>query len=130
MPFKKCRKKTSGCADWRFSYLALLAVIGLAASGVINTWFMLNRVQELVTTEYGRLLLVKVALFLTMLAFAAANRLWLRPRLLLTATTGAQKDALQRLCLFTTIEATLGLAVVCVVALLGQPPPAAHIHAG
>jgi putative copper resistance protein D len=114
----------------RFSYLALLAVIGLAASGVINTWFMLSGVRELIVTEYGRLVLIKVALFLTMLAFAVANRLWLTPRLLLTATTGAQKDALQRLCFFTTIEATLGLAVICVVAVLGQLPPATHIHAG
>jgi copper resistance protein D len=114
----------------RFSSLAVLAVAGLAASGVINTWFMLNRVRELITTEYGRLVLVKVALFLTMLAFAAANRLWLTPRLLpATAPTGAQKDALQRLCLFTAIEVALGVVVICVVALLGELPPAGHMHA-
>ena len=114
----------------RFSSLAVLAVAGLAASGVINTWFMLSGMRDLVTTNYGRLVLLKVALFLTMLAFAAANRLWLTPRLGPTTTTsGAQRDALRRLYVFTAIEVILGIAVICVVALLGQLPPAAHAHA-
>jgi copper resistance protein D len=114
----------------RFSSLAVLAVVGLSASGVINTWFMLSGVEDLVTTNYGRLVLLKMVLFLTMLAFAAANRLWLTPRLgPTTATSGAQRDALRRLYVFTAIEVILGVVVICVVALLGQLPPAAHAHA-
>jgi copper resistance protein D len=115
----------------RFSSLAVLAVVGLAATGVINTWFMLSSWQDLFTTEYGRLVLAKVALFLIMLAFASANRFWLTPLLLpATEATDAKKYALRLLCLFTTIELVLGTVVVCVVALLGQLPPASHIHAG
>ena len=111
----------------RFSFLAVLAVAGLAASGVINTWFMLSGVPDLVTTDYGRLVLLKMALFLAMLAFAATNRLWLTPRLdSTTVTSSAQRDALRRLCVFTAMEVVLGVAVICVVALLGQLPPAAH----
>jgi putative copper resistance protein D len=75
----------------RFSSLAMLAVAGLVASGVINAWFMLNGWRDLIATDYGRLVLVKVALFLAMLAFAAANRLWLTPRFgPTTAASGAQ----------------------------------------
>jgi putative copper resistance protein D len=42
---------------------------------------MLNGMRDLVMTTYGQLVLVKVVLFLAMLAFAAANRLWLTPHL-------------------------------------------------
>jgi putative copper resistance protein D len=108
----------------RFSALAVVAVIGLAASGAINTWFMLNGVRELIATEYGRLVLVKVALFLTMLAFAAANRLWLTPRLAVRQDT----TALRLLCRFTAVEVVLGVMVICVVALLGELPPGGHMH--
>ncbi len=115
----------------RFSSLAVLAVAGLAASGVINTWFMLNGGRDLVTTNYGRLVLLKGALFLAMLAFAGANRLGLTPRLDSTsATSSAQRNALRRICVFTAMEVALGVAVICVVALLGQLPPAAHHAAG
>jgi copper resistance protein D len=113
----------------RFSALAMLAVAGLAASGVINTWFMINRVRELVDTDYGRLVLLKVALFLAMLAFATANRLWLTPRL--SGSEGSaspDRAALGLLCIFTTIELTLGLAVIGVVAVLGQLEPPGHLH--
>jgi putative copper resistance protein D len=107
-----------------FSAFAVVAVIGLAASGVINSWFMLNGVRELIATDYGRLVLVKVALFLTMLAFAAANRLWLTPRL----TLRQDNTALRLLCRFTAVEVVLGVMVICVVALLGELPPGGHMH--
>lgn len=113
----------------RFSSLAVLAVIGLAASGVINTWFMLNGVRDLVVTAYGQLVLAKIVLFLAMLAFAAANRLWLTPRLAgRHGEAPPDNTALRLLCRFTTIEITLGVAVICVVALVGELPPAAHMH--
>lgn len=114
----------------RFSSLAVLAVIGLTASGVINTWFMLDGVRDLVVTVYGRLVLVKVVLFLAMLAFAAANRLWLTPRLAVRqGRARPDNTALRLLCRFTAVEVALGVAVICVVALLGELPPAAHMHA-
>lgn len=107
----------------RFSSLAVLSVIGLSSSGVVNTWFMLKSVRALVMTTYGQLVLIKVALFLAMLAFAAANRLWLTPRLMPIATPCTQKRDLQRLCYFTTIEVALGAAVIYVAALLGTLSP-------
>lgn len=114
----------------RFSSLAVLAVTGLAASGVINTWFMLHAVRDLVVTAYGELLLAKVVLFIGMLAFAAANRLWLTPRLAVRHGQATPDDAaLRLLCRFTAIEVALGVAVICVVAFLGELPPPARMHA-
>jgi putative copper resistance protein D len=61
-----------------------LAFTVLAAGGVLNTWFVTNGLQSFLGTEYGDLVLVKIALFLVMLGFGAANRYWLTPRLLPT----------------------------------------------
>jgi putative copper resistance protein D len=113
----------------RFSTLAALSVTVLAASGVLNTWFMTNGLRSFLGTEYGDLVLLKIALFLVMLGFGAANRYWLAPRLLLT-NVPAEEDsrALRLLCTFASIEIVLGLIVICVVATLGQLPPPGHMH--
>jgi putative copper resistance protein D len=113
----------------RFSSVSLMAVAGLILSGLINSWFLLSGMRDLVDTNYGRLILAKAALFLLMLAFAAANRFWLTPSLLpANATTSAGKDALRYLRLSVAMEVALGTAVICVVALLGQLPPPLHMH--
>jgi copper resistance protein D len=110
----------------QFSHVATLAVLLLAASGIVNTWFMTNGFQGIFTTSYGNLILAKIALFVTMLGFAAANRFWLTPRLSFSNTS--QPNALRLLCLFTTVELALGLSVIFVVGILGQLEPAGHIH--
>jgi putative copper resistance protein D len=113
----------------RFSALATLSVTLLAASGVLNTGFMTNGLRSFLGTEYGDLVLLKIALFLAMLGFGATNRYWLTPRLS-HANVPMEKDspALRLLCAFVSIEIVLGLVVICVVAILGQLPPPGHIH--
>jgi putative copper resistance protein D len=54
----------------RFSTLAAWSVTVLAASGVLNTWFMTNGLRSFLGTDYGNLVLVKIALFTVMLALA------------------------------------------------------------
>ena len=56
-------------------------------TGVINTWNLVGSVGALFGTGYGRLLMVKVALFLMMLGIATVNRLQLSPRLEVDGTT-------------------------------------------
>ena len=101
----------------------------LAASGALNTWFMTNGLQSFLGTEYGDLVLVKIALLIAMLGFGAANRYWLTPRLL--PTNGSTKEdirALRLLCASVSLEIALALVVICVVAVLGQLPPPGHMH--
>jgi copper resistance protein D len=113
----------------RFSTLAAWSVALLAVSGVLNTWFMTNGLQSFLGTEYGDLVLVKIALLLMMLGFGAANRYWLTPRLLPTnVPTGENARTLRLLCTSVSIEIALGLVVICVVAILGQLPPPGHMH--
>ena len=74
-------------ATQRFSNLGIFAVGTLLVTGVINTWNLVGSVGALFGTGYGRLLMVKVALFLMMLGIATVNRLQLSPRLEVDGTT-------------------------------------------
>lgn len=65
----------------RFSELGVVCVVALFATGLVNSWMLLGGVGALVTSAYGRLLALKIALFATMVGIAAVNRLRLTPRL-------------------------------------------------
>jgi copper resistance protein D len=112
----------------RFSTLAAWSVSLLAASGALNTWFMTNGLRSFLGTDYGDLVLVKIALFVVMLSFGAANRYWLTPLLLPVGVTKEDNRSLRLLCASVSIEIALGLVVICVVAVLGQLPPPGHEH--
>ena len=59
-------------ATLRFSMLGVISVGVLLVTGVMNGWVLVGGMPALVGTDYGRLLLVKVALFLAMVAIAAS----------------------------------------------------------
>lgn len=58
----------------RFSPWALAAVVALAASGLINAGIRLHSPGELVTTGYGRLVLVKAVLLVAIAGLGALQR--------------------------------------------------------
>ena len=68
-------------ATLRFSTLGVASVGTVLATGIVNTFELAGTVAALFGTSYGRLLLVKIALFLAMLAIAAVNRMRLTPQL-------------------------------------------------
>jgi putative copper resistance protein D len=107
----------------RFSSLGIVSVATLVISGAVNTWILVGSFRGLIETEYGRVLMLKIAIFATMLAFAAANRFWLTPRLA-ADRTGA---ALRGLTRNSLIEIALGLVIFAVVGVLGTLHPAAHL---
>jgi copper resistance protein D len=119
-------------AGSRFSSLGILAVGVLLVSGTVNAAFLLGGMHSLIDTDYGRLLLLKVALFAAMLGLAGMNRQNLLPRLLGGAGAGQAPVALRKLVQSALAEIALGLAIVCIVGLLGIMPPAtqlaAHMH--
>ena len=116
----------------RFSTLGILAVGVLLVSGTVNAAFLLGGMHSLIDTDYGRLLLLKVALFAAMVCLAGMNRQNLLPRLLAGAGTGQASAAHKKLVQSVLVEIALGLAIVCIVGLLGIMPPAnemaAHLH--
>jgi copper resistance protein D len=110
----------------RFSIIGLVSVGALFVTGSVNTLYLAGSLPALTETDYGRLLLIKIALFLVMVAVAAINRQILTPRLMQDASAMAGHDALHRLRRNAAIEAGLGALIVIIVAVLGVTPPGLH----
>jgi copper transport protein len=64
-----------------FSAVAIISVLMLAATGSLNTTIHLTALDQLVTTLYGRILTIKICLFLVMIAISAYHSFFLRTRL-------------------------------------------------
>jgi putative copper resistance protein D len=104
-----------------------MVIVGtLLVTGIINAWILVGSFHALLVTEYGRLLLLKLVVFATMLVFAAVNRFWLTPRLALTSDNDAQLKALRQLTRNSLIEIALGLSIFAIVGALGTLHPAIH----
>jgi len=110
----------------RFSNLSFATVAVLATTGMINTYFIVGSFHALVTTDYGRLLSLKLAVFCLMLAIAAWNRYRLVPLVFSATAASESKPAfaiLRRLQRFVLIELGLAVALVAIVSVLGTTPP-------
>ena len=107
----------------RFSAYGIIAVGVLLLTGAINTWYLAGSIRALTETDYGHLLLVKIVLFLVMLALATVNRLWLTPALTVNAGERPARRALQQLRRDVVIEIAAGAAILSLVAVLGVTPP-------
>ena len=110
----------------RFSMLGTVSVATLILSGFFNAWILVGSFRGLVVTGYGQLLMLKLAAFAVMLAFAAFNRFVLTQRLALSSDQ-ARQDALRALSRNTWIEIALGLSIFAIVGALGTLHPAAHL---
>lgn len=108
-------------ATRRFSLLGVISVSALLASGIINTWNLLGAPRDLIATDYGRLLLLKVGLFAAMVFIAAANRFHFTPRL-------PAAGALWALARNSMAECGIGLCVLLIVGALGAMSPSGHAH--
>jgi putative copper resistance protein D len=124
------RARTSGDTGWgahavattrRFSLLGMVSVGALLASGVINSWNLLGGPRDLATTDYGRLVLIKIGLFIAMVGIAAVNRFQLTPRL-------PEAGVLRKLQRNSLAETGLGLCALLVVGALGTLSPSGHAH--
>jgi putative copper export protein/mono/diheme cytochrome c family protein len=116
----------------RYSILAMASVAVLLVGGGVNTWFLAGTVPALVGTEYGRLLLVKIALFIATLIVAAVNLLRLTPRLA-AGFDGARNliwRTVSQLRRNSLIEVSFGFCVLAIVGVLGTLPPGLHTEPG
>jgi copper resistance protein D len=115
-------------ATLRFSVLGVASVATLLVTGSVNSWYLVGGFAEFTGTDYGRLLLVKIALFLGMVAIAAVNRFHLTPAIAGAASTASAHQALHQLRRNAAIEAAAGAVVIGIVAVLGTLPPASHAN--
>jgi putative copper export protein/mono/diheme cytochrome c family protein len=105
----------------RFSPIGLGCVLVIAGTGLAQGTELIVSLPGLVGTHYGRIALLKIALFLAAVAFAAVNRLWLTDRLSRAATT-----ARKWLRLSVSGETLIGLAIILTAAFLASSMPATH----
>lgn len=107
-----------------FHTVGLVAVVLLVGSGLVNSWFLVGGLPELVSTTYGRVLLLKLGLFAVMLGLAARNRLHGVPRLRRLLDGGADvHSAANALRMQITVEFVVSLLVLLAVAVLGTLAP-------
>jgi putative copper resistance protein D len=105
----------------RFSWIAATSVGALLATGILNSWNLLDGPRDLWTTDYGRLIGFKIALLAAMVGFAAVNKFHLTPRL-------PARAALRNLQRNSLAEIGIGLCVLALVGYLGRLEPTAHVH--
>lgn len=117
--------------SWRalhgFSRTGMAAVAIIVLTGVVNGWLIVgpNGLPSLPSTLYGQLLLAKLGAFAAMVALASLNRFRLTPALRSGASSGAATRELGALRASLAFEATLGIAILALVAWLGTLEPGA-----
>src|SRR5262249_38387711 len=109
-PLVRCAARGEGAdarpsavpAARRFSRAALIAMLLLIGSGVINALAQVESIPALVGTTHGHLLLAKLAVLVPILMLAVVNRTRLLPAV-------ATPNVMRRLVLFVAVEAALAL---------------------
>lgn len=99
-----------------FSTVAFVAVGTLVVSGAYAAWMHLPAPGALFSSTYGRLLTVKVAVAVVVLAFGARNQRILAPRL-------SSSDGDRALRASATTELVLAQIVLVITAVLVRTPP-------
>jgi copper transport protein len=106
------RRGADGVVLRRFSNLAFVSVIALAATGAVRALSELASVSQIWTTGYGRLLLVKTTLLGLLVVIGWVNRYRLVPRL-----------SFEGLRLTVPLELVLFVGLVAAVAILTDVRP-------
>lgn len=107
----------------RFSAAAMGSVAALVLSGLWLYWAHVDGVHQLVSTMYGRTLLVKLIIVAVLVLIGAVNQFWLMPKLdsyQARGDDGALDHAIARDFRVTVaVEALLAIAVLFIAPLLG-----------
>jgi copper transport protein len=77
----------------RFSTVAAASVAVLAITGTLNSFLHVGALSDLVSTSYGRTLVLKIGLFLGVLVIGGVNHYWVRERLRKAAEAHASTNA-------------------------------------
>ena len=103
----------------RFSRVALITMLLLIASGVMNALAQVESIAALMGTTHGRLLLAKLLVLVPILVLATVNRTRILPAL-------SAPGAMRRLAAFVGLEAGLALVLLALAAGMTLTTPARH----
>ncbi|WP_083974775.1 copper resistance CopC/CopD family protein [Herbidospora daliensis] len=107
----------------RFSTTAAGVLVALVATGSLLVWRILGSWPTPAGSDYGRLVLAKIAIVLTALAIAAWNRWSLLPRLKQASNTTSRQGLSRRVVRATAVEgAVLAVALLLTGVLVDTSP--------
>lgn len=104
----------------RFSGWALACVVGVALTGVVMVLLIADDLVALVSSSYGRLLVLKLGLVAVVVLLAGWNRFRLLPRVIKEPTVPLRWSALRRV---VALEAAVLVAVLLVTGFLSNANP-------
>jgi copper transport protein len=107
----------------RYSRLALTSVILITAAGVTLAWQLLRSPSVLFTTGYGRLLLIKLAVFVVILGVAQLSKRWVTRRLDFAVVLRGDKATVRPFVYSVATETVLVVAVLVAASLLVTANP-------
>jgi len=115
----------------RLSTLAGTALAIVLATGAFNAWRQLGGWSALWTTEYGNVLLVKLAAVGIMMAIGAANRFFIVPAIVTWARAADSGDApVRRFLSVLRLDSAVFVFVLACASVLGAQTPPAHMTGG
>jgi len=110
----------------RFSPIALFCVAGLALGGIAQSAQFLGSVEALWTTDYGRALSAKLALFAVLVGFGAFHRQVLAPQVrrwaLRRSEAGDGRGFALEGSVFVGIEVIVGALLLAMVGVMKALP--------
>ena len=115
-------RKAGATACFSFTPIGLSAVLVLAGTASVQVAEFMGGLPGLFGTGYGHVALVKLALFVVLLALAALNRLVLTDRLLGPDAAAAQRHMRRSIA----TEAALGTLVILTAGFLASHTPGTH----
>ncbi|HEX6361046.1 copper resistance D family protein [Actinophytocola sp.] len=107
----------------RYSRLAMVSVALIVTGGLVLTWQLVGSVGALFATDYGRLLLVKVAIFALVLVIAQASRSWVAHRLDFAVVLRGDAATVRPFVYSVAAETTLVVFVLVAASLLVTASP-------
>jgi len=122
------RSSNQALTATRLSTLATVALAVVIISGIYNTWQQLNTLADLWLTAYGRVLVLKLALVMMMMAIGALNRFYWVPDVVAWYRQGGQHwgAASERLLQVLRFDSVVFITILVVAVILGTQSPPGH----
>jgi putative copper export protein/methionine-rich copper-binding protein CopC len=106
-----------------YSRLALVSISAIVLAGTVMAWDLAGSFEDLRTTEWGRLLLLKIGLFVVVLVAAQLSKRWVLDRLGLAVALRGHLVLVRPFVLSVAAETLLAASVLGVASLLVTTSP-------
>lgn len=107
----------------RYSRLAMVAVGLIVVGGLVLAWQVIGSVGAVLTSDHGRLLLVKLAIFALVLVIAQASKSWVSHRLDFALVLRGDATTVRPFVYSVAAETTLVVLVLIAASLLVTASP-------